>query len=351
MVLKWVGRVILLMAFVTGAGMLVLWLLAPPTVFVIQPSRGLAVQAVYATGTVEASITVRIAPRVAGRLVELGADEGQDVKEGRVLARLEDTDRRSAVAELEAKARYARQQLERNELLFRRGFVTRNRVDEARSELDAVRAAVRRATEQMRFMTLTAPADGRIIRRDGEVGDFVAVNQPLFFLSKADVPPRIAAEVDEEDVALVRPGQKVLIKADAFPERMFEGRVSDITPKGDPVARSYRVRIQLPADTLLMIGMTAETNIIVAERENALLVPSTALSGNSVWLVRDSHLVEQAVKIGAKGPDRIEVLTGLGDHDQVIVKPWGSLKPGDKVRPLSAASARRSADRTPGAGQ
>ncbi len=350
MVLRWAGRSAALIGFAAGAGWLLLRYLAPPTVFVTQPWHGPAVQAVYATGTVEASITVRIAPRVAGRLVELGADEGQDVKEGQILARLEDSDLRSAVAELEARERYARLQLERNESLYERKFVTPDRVDQARSDLDAVRAALRRARERLGFMTLEAPVDGRIIRRDGEVGDFIPVNQPVFFMSKAQVPLRIAAEVDEEDVALVRPGQKVLIKADAFPERVFEGRVSEITPKGDPVARSYRVRIQLPPDTPLMIGMTAETNIVVAERQDALLVPATALSGNSVWLVRDGRLVQQSVKIGAKGPDRIEVMAGLSDRDRVVVEPWGSLTPGDEVRPVSATSALPSADPTPVAG-
>lgn len=305
MVLKWIARVVALIALVVGAGWLVLQLLAPPTVFVIQPSRGTAVQAVYATGTVEASIMVRIAPRVAGRLVELGADEGQDVKEGQILARLEDTDLRFSVAEL-----------------------------------------------QMGFMALKAPVDGRIIRRDGEVGDFIPVNQPVFFLSKADVPPRIEADVDEEDVAVVQTGQKVLIKADAFADRMFEGRVAEITPKGEPVARSYRVRVKLPADTPLMIGMTAETNIIVAERQNTLLVPSTALSSNSIWLVRNGRLVKQPVKVGAKGLDRTEILTGLTDHDQIVVQPRDSLRPGDKVQTILAASSPRSpANPAPEAGK
>lgn len=351
MILKWIARGVALIALVVGAGWLLLQLLAPPTVFVIQPSRGPAVQAVYATGTVEASTTVRIAPRVAGRLVELGADEGQDVKEGQILARLEDTDLRFSVAELEAKARYAQQQFQRSDSLFKRGFVTRDRVDQARSELDAARAAVRRAVEQMGFMALKAPVDGRIIRRDGEVGDFIPVNQPIFFLSNAHVPPRIEADVDEEDVAVVQTGQKVLIKADAFADRMFEGRVAEITPKGDPVTRSYRVRVKLPADTPLMIGMTVETNIIVAERQNALLVPSTALSSDSIWLVRNGRLVKQPVKIGAKGLDRTEILTGLTDHDQIVVQPRDSLRPGDKVQTILAASPRSPANPAPEAGK
>ena len=111
------------------------------------------------------------------------------------------------------------------------------------------------------------------------MGDFIPVNQPVFYLAKAGVPLRISADVDEEDIPLVKVGQKVLIRSDAFPSRVFTGEVLEITPKGDPVARSYRVRIELPADTALMIGMTAETNIVTAEKQDALLVPASAVSG------------------------------------------------------------------------
>ena len=93
------------------------------TLAVAFPSRGLAVQTVYATGTVEASVTVRIAPQVSGRIVELAADEGQTVKAGSVLARLDDSDIRATVAELEARARYADQQFERVEALLKQGWV------------------------------------------------------------------------------------------------------------------------------------------------------------------------------------------------------------------------------------
>ena len=118
-------------------------------------------------------------------------------------------------------------------------------------------------------MSLTTPADGQVIRRDGEVGDFIPSNQPFFYLAKSGSPLRISADVDEEDIPLIKAGDKVLIKADAFPDRVFDGQVSEITPKGDPVARSYRVRIALPPDTALKIGMTAETNIITKESPNA----------------------------------------------------------------------------------
>jgi RND family efflux transporter MFP subunit len=184
-------------------------------------------------------------------------------------------------------------------------------------------------------MTLTAPTDGRIIRRDGEVGQFLPVNQPLFWMSCLS-PLRIAADVDEEDIALVKPGQKVLVRADAFPGRIFNAHVQEITPKGDPIARSYRVRITLDAATPLQIGMTTETNIITYEKSRALLVPASAITSNTVWIVRDGHVRLQAVVKGIAGKTDIEITRGVSPSDQIVAKPDPSLTDGASVNAVQA---------------
>ncbi|MEJ2116450.1 MAG: efflux RND transporter periplasmic adaptor subunit [Alphaproteobacteria bacterium] len=332
------------MAVVLLIGGWLLWRLqASHMVEVTQPSRGPAVQAVYATGTVEAGTTIRIAPQQAGRIVELKADEGNAVKTGDVLARLDDSDKRAAAAELDARLKYAEQQFERINALVKGGWVTRDKLDQARSEMNAARHAAQRTKEQLGFMTLKAPADGRVIRRDGEVGDYIPINQTVFYLAKAGEPRRITADVDEEDIPLVKTGQKVLIRSDAFPDQVFKGIVAEITPKGDPVARSYRVRITLPAETVLRIGMTAETNIITKEKKNALQVPSSAIVANghntgqaksahaALWLVRDGHLVRQPVEVGIRGRMRTEIVQGLGDEDLVVATPAQDLQEGTSV--------------------
>src|SRR5690606_24661917 len=149
-------------------------------------------------------------------------------------------------------------------------------MQKTRSEWEAARAASEKAAAAVSFMKLIAPEAGRIIRRDGESGQLIPANQPVFWLSCC-APLRVSAEVDEEDIARVQPGQKVLIRADAFPGKTYEGKVQSITPKGDPVTRTYRVRIALVEETPLLIGMTAETNIILRENEHALLIPASAL--------------------------------------------------------------------------
>jgi RND family efflux transporter MFP subunit len=174
-------RILIVLSLVAGGGWLVWRIAGPRTVAVAVPTRGPAVQAVYATGTVEASITVRVAPQLPGRIAELKADEGQSVKAGDVLAQLDDSDMRATAGELRARSVYAEQQYQRFETLVAQGWSTRDRLDQARAERDAAQHAARRIEEQLDFMTLRAAVDGRIIRRDGEAGEYIPVNQPGSF--------------------------------------------------------------------------------------------------------------------------------------------------------------------------
>jgi membrane fusion protein, multidrug efflux system len=282
---RWVG---LLAMLCVGAGA-IYWLSAPPSIAVVHPRRGPAVQAVYATGTVEPTVMVPISARIMARLFELTVDEGSTVAKGQVLARLEDDDLRRAVEVTEAEGRYAKAELDRLAVLVERQVVARSAYDRAKADWEKARAAAARAAVEAGFLELRAPADGLVIRRDGEIGQMIGANQTVFWLSCC-APLRISAEVDEEDIAQVRPGQQVLIRADALPGQTFRGQVQAVTPKGDPVARSYRVRISLPADTPLMIGMTTETNIVLRRSDNALLVPVGAVQQDAVWRLEDGHL-------------------------------------------------------------
>ena len=298
----------------------------------VHPARGPAVQAVYATGTVEATVMLPIAARSMARLKELDADEGSSVAKGQVLAKLEDHDLQHALAELRAKAEFARKEYVRKAALAKEGYETKSVLDQARADSQAAEAAVGRAEAEAGFMTLAAPADGRIIRRDGEIGEMIAANQPVFWMSCC-APLRVSAEVDEEDIAQVKPKQDVLIRADAFPGKVFHGKVLSITPKGDPVARSYRVRVGFTEDNPLQIGMTAETNIVISTHDNAILLPSGAVPQNGkIWVVKNGRLAQERVSVGARGPEQIEILGGVTEKDEVVLKPDPQMAAGQAVR-------------------
>jgi RND family efflux transporter MFP subunit len=328
---KWIIRSALFVT-VVGLGAAVAWhWLGPISVEVVQASRGPAVDAVYGSGTVEPTVMLPIAPKVAGRLQRLFADENAAVRQGQALAQLDNRELAAAVAEWEARARYAETQFRRADELFRNGTATAAARDQARNELDTARAALDRTRKQLAEMTLVAPADGIIIRRDGEVGQLISAGQEVFWMSCCDAL-RVAAEIDEEDIPAVRPGQRVLIRADAFPDRPLEGVVAEITPKGDPVQRTFRVRVKLPDDTPLMIGMTADCNIIVAERKDALLVPSSAVVDRKVWLAQGGRLVSRVVTIGVVGDRLTEIKSGVDVGDVVVVAPGPGLRQGRAVR-------------------
>jgi RND family efflux transporter MFP subunit len=332
-----------------GAAIAWAWF-GPAGVQTTMPARAQAIEAIYATGAVEPSVMLPVAFRSAGTLAALAVDEGTVVKRGQVLARLDDKDLTSTVEELDARARYAREQFRRTQDLVDKGFVSPTELDRTRADMDAADASLRRAGTQREFMTLHAPADGVILRRDGEIGQYFPAGQALFTMSCC-APLRVTVDVDEEDIVRVHVGQKAVLRADALPGQALDGTVSQITPKGDPVSRSYRVRLSLADPRPLRVGMTIDANLIVAERANALVVPAGAVQNAGVWTVREGRLHRQAVRSGVSSADRIEILEGLDDAAHVVVNPAEDLAENRRVYERAAgAIASASASSLVGAG-
>jgi multidrug efflux pump subunit AcrA (membrane-fusion protein) len=108
--------------------------------------------------------------------------------------------------------------------------------------------------------------------------------------------------------------------------------VQSITPKGDPVSRSYRVRVSLPTDTPLMIGMTAETNIVLSEKTDVLLVPATSVKDDKIQTVRNGAIHIQPIQTGAIGAEKTEIVSGISDNDNIVVLFDSTLEDGQKIR-------------------
>jgi RND family efflux transporter MFP subunit len=302
-----------------------------PAVIAAPPTRGPAVKAVYATGNVEPVSWAKITPLVKGRIVDLCICEGKAVKKGAVLARLDDREERAALRELESRERFLADEVRRYKALIGKNFVSQQNYDRAASDHAMAQATVSQARKRLENMVLLSPMDGTVLRRDGELGEVAEPGQALFWVGKPK-PLWIVAEVDEEDIPFVRLDQRTLIKADAFPAEVLSGTVTQITPKGDPVNKTYRVRVALPDDTPLLIGMTTEINIVVQEKADALLVPITALRGGQVWVMRDGRVHTQPVQPGIIGDKMVEITGGLGGEDLVVSDPPAGLKDGHRVR-------------------
>ena len=337
--------------------------------------RGRAVDAVYATGTVEAERRVTVKAKVAGPVAELPVTDGDAVRNAQLLARVDNpaatfelrrsqVDAEAATARhapqlasvkakigaLESQLRAAQREMDRADRLVQSGSigkVERDRahddVEEISAQLEAARAEERaqridlaantgRAQATVRSLAtkvsdadVRAPQDGVVLARYVEAGEVVAVNQPLF---KVGDPTQLLLEVtiDEADIGRVHDGStgaapsRVAASLHAFPGRSFAGHVIKVMPDADREKKSYLAKVQLDEKVDgLRSGMTVEVNIIVAEKSNALLAPADAIKDGQVWAIEDGHAVRRSVTVGIHDLLRAEILSGLAEGERTVI--------------------------------
>lgn len=342
-------RLLFLLALVLplGAGAWA-WFALPPRVTIAMATRGPALEAVYATGSVEPVQWARVGPATRARITAVLVEEGERVAEGQTLARLDDRQARSLAEEAEARARFAEEDLARTRALVSRDIAARATLERAERDARAARAAADAARQRLDDYLVRAPTDGVVLRRDAEVGEVVDTPASLFWIGEPR-PLRVTAEVDEEDIARIAPGQRALLRADAFPGRVMTAEVAQITPKGDTTRKAYRVRLNLPDDTPLLIGMTVEANIVLREEDDAVLLPPAAVvlpdrsrgtaspangGGTSAvaWVVEKEIARRREVQVGVQGPQATEIRRGIAAGESAILDPPAGLRDGQPVR-------------------
>lgn len=302
-----------------------------PEVTVVAPARGTAVEIVYATGAVEPVRWAKVASVIRDRIVEICDCEGRAVKKDEVLARLNDKEQRALLDELRAREEFAKKELTRQADLVGRGVATPQAHEKVSMDLRTIQALILAQMEKLSDRVITAPIDGVVLRRDGEVGEIAEAGQVLFRIGVLK-PLQVVAEVNEEDIPRVDVGQTVLLRTDAFLGQRLEGTVREVTPIGDPVAKTYRIKVALPDDTPLKPGMSLEANIITREKPGALLVPADAVQGSSVLVAEGSRVRKRAIEIGIRGTRAVEVLSGLSESDRVVSPAITGLAEGRRVR-------------------
>lgn len=309
------------------------WFLVRGSTPVVETARvetGPATALVYATGFVEPEQPVVVSSRVTAPVREVLVEEGQRVTAGQSLVRLDDAEQRGQLAQAQAELNRAELAAGRVVTLHRQGWVTKAAHDEAVAARDAARASVAALRARLDQFVIRAGVSGVVLKLDVYPGDLATPGQQLLELGDP-ARARITATVDERDITRVRVGQEALMSSEGLPE-MVRGRVSEITPGGDPNQRAFRVRIALEDAANLPFGLTLEVNIVTDRHESALLVPAGAVTDGTVWVMDEGRAQRRDVTTGIAGSDRIEVLTGLAAGETVIVGPPEGLEEGDKVR-------------------
>jgi RND family efflux transporter MFP subunit len=339
----------LLLALLVAAAGTTWWAAGKPAgVAVIKPWRGPAIEAVYATGLVEATDPARVGTMVAARIVSLAVDESDRVHTGEVLAQLDDAQARQRLSDAQARLVLAEQELARDASLASRGVTSIQQLQRSVQARDTAEAAVNLAARQLDEYRITAPLDGIVMKRPVEPGETLAANATLFEIASL-ARLRVAAAADERDIPRVRLGAKVAIRADAFPDEAFPATVTAISAQGETTTRTFRVEAALPGDTRLMIGMTVDVNVEVAERDNALLVPTAAVRHDPprggqpgpayVFRLQDGRAMRTPVETGATGPVAVEIRGGLDGTAAILAAPPDGLADGARVRAREATPA------------
>ncbi|MBQ0823629.1 efflux RND transporter periplasmic adaptor subunit [Microvirga sp. HBU67558] len=303
----------------------------PQEVTTVSPKRGDAAEIVYATGVVEPRTWAKVAPLLRERIVELCNCEGESVERGAVLARLDSRQPEATLAELKARQKLTMADYDRIAALVERRVASDQALDRARSELGQIQALIAGQETRLESYVLRAPMSGVVLRQDGEVGEAAEPGTILFWVGEPK-PLQVEADVNEEDIPRVAVGQRAVLKADAFPDQVLDAKVDSVTPKGDPIAKTYRVHLALPQDTPLRIGMTVEVNAIVRIEPGALLVPTNALRGGALFVLDGAVARRRDVTVGIRGASNSQIRQGLSDTDRVIAPFPDELADGTKVR-------------------
>lgn len=332
------------------------------TVSLTFPSQANAV--LTASGYVVAQQKAAVASKGTGRLEYLGVQEGDRVKKGQLIARLEDQDVMAALAKARADLQLARadsedthRTLERQTTLYKSGLISKAELDGADARYKRVlasimsaQAAVTSAEVALENTRIRAPFDGTVLTKNADVGEVVAPfgaasNSRGAVVTMADMSSlEVEADVSESNITRVKIDQPTEIVLDAYPEVRYQGYVNKIVPTADRAKATVLTKVRFKErDERVLPEMSAKVTFLSAEldKERAtappkLTVPLSAVVNRNgtdvVLLVRDGVLTEMPVKTGERIGTRIEIREGPVQGDQVVARPDPTLMSGSKIK-------------------
>lgn len=288
----------------------------------------------------EAESSVRVVAEAARRIVELRVEEGQTVRRGDLLVRLEDEAQRTSLARTSSQLERARAELARQSDLFEKQLVSEKVYNDAKYELEQLELARADAERELSYTEVRAPLSGTVTMRLVKVGDTVSPGQELFEIVDFDSLVALLY-VPERELRRIEVGQPARLVAEAGSGASFSATVERISPVVDPRTGTVKVTVAVPRSPGLRPGMFLQAELVTAVRDAALLVPKRALilDGASSFVYRlaaDDTVERVAVEPSLESRDVVAVDGELAVGDQVVVAGQAGLKAGAKVRAIGA---------------
>lgn len=296
----------------------------------VKVQRGNVVSSVSATGTLSLENSVDVSSKITGRIVEVKFKENDQVKAGDILFKLDDATYRSDVQQNAAKLANVSANYSRNQQLYTKGAVSKMIMDESEMNYLVALAAYGKSSDSLADTVITAPIDGLVIGEPTKAGQTVApgVSTPMILMTIGDMSSvRIGALVDESDIGRVKDGQRVTFTVDSYQNEEFEGYVQLISRKSvtqqSVIYYTVYIKVSDPKGKLLP-GMTARTNILIAESKGSIYVPQMAIrdskDGKFVQVMKNNLVSEVQVETGLAGENGIEIKSGLNEGDLVVMR-------------------------------
>jgi RND family efflux transporter MFP subunit len=302
-------------------------------------------------GSVEPKTTSLVASEIGGLTVEFPVREGDSVRKGQLLARLNARQLELRLGEIDAQLREAEarlklseRNLERARELFESQIFSQQQLDDNTYEVNALRARLATLASQKSQLEydiertdIVAPFDGVVTREETQVGQWLGAGSPVVELMATDV--EVVVSAPERYYRQLRPGSKVPIVFESLNGLRVMGTVAAVVPKADPQARTYPVRLTFPNQGgKIPAGMLAEATLPGGDAYDAVIVPKDAVvtrgAEKTIFLLNGDNTVEPLrVGTGAGAGDWVEVQGSLRAGQRVITRGNERLRPGQKVNP------------------
>jgi membrane fusion protein (multidrug efflux system) len=312
----------------------------PVPVKMMQVQTAPVTDTVTAAGTLSAHESVILRPEIDGRIVGLSFNEGQLVKKGAIVVKLDDAEQRAALAAADADLKLAESRYRRAEELSGKGFISQQALDDARANLDILKARTQEVQVALARTVIRAPFTALAGLRNVSPGAYVKKGDDIVELTAVD-QLNLDVRVPEVYLPLVKIGQPVTLTLDALPGQSFSGKVYAMEPVVDLATRGALVRARIPNPSgRLKPGMFARVAADLGSRPNAVVVPEQAIlpKGNKsfVYKVVEGKAQLTPVGLGRRTPGQVEVVSGLGAGDTIVVDGLLKLRPGAPVAPVEA---------------
>jgi membrane fusion protein (multidrug efflux system) len=296
----------------------------------------------HGTAALEAPNEAQVVAKTSGVLFALLVEEGDMVKKGQVLARLDPERPRLEVQRAEAMLHKLEAELARSKELYSRKLVAADLYEKLRYDVETQRTTAQMARLELSYTNIVAPIDGVIAQRMVKQGNLIQLNSALFRIVDA-AELEAVLNVPERELATLREGLAVSMQVDALPGKTFTGIIDRVSPVVDAGSGTFKVTTQFDSQGILKPGMFGRVGVIYDQRNDALTIPRTALledAGESaVFAVRDGAAVRVPIEVGYASGDLVEIRGGLAEGESVVTAGKVTLRDGIKVEVLNVPKA------------